>query len=264
MAKTTTILSQDFINHYSISSFFNAEKQGGQKRVYFIIKDGIKQVLKIAPDFQDERLIREMEIYKKYEGYPGIPKIISFEEYHGEAIIFEEFIEGDTLSDIVKSYANDCIKTRGLLKSLIEIMDPLWQNSVVHRDIKPDNIMIKNTGEIILLDFGIARDLSVSSITSPGFQPGTYIWSAPEQLQGHKDQISYRTDLFAIGVLGYFLYHQKMPFGNNHDEVKMKYESADENFEIGSSCDFNLFLKDALRFSPGYRPRLIKDYLKNL
>lgn len=55
--------------------------------------------------------------------------------------------------------------------------------------MKPESIMIKKDGSTVLLDFGIARHLGATSITSTGFQPGTYIWAAPEQIQGKKDMM---------------------------------------------------------------------------
>src|SRR5690348_4112981 len=98
-------LDQKFIDHYLIESFFQKEKKGGQKFVYFPIIKGKKQVMKLLTGGKDDRFMREMKIYEKYKGNDGIPKIISIDEYHGEAIVFEEFIEGDTLSDIVVTFA---------------------------------------------------------------------------------------------------------------------------------------------------------------
>jgi serine/threonine-protein kinase len=255
---TTQHFSPDFLSHYNITGFHRTQKGGGQKQVYFPVINNEKQVLKKYM-YQDERADRELEIYEKFKGNAGIPKIILAEIYGTELVVFEEFIEGNTLTDITVSYANDAPLITKLMRDIFQIMTPIWEEKLVHRDIKPDNIMIKPDGTPIIIDFGIARDLGANSITGTGMQPMTWMFASPEQYAGEKHKISYRTDFFSLGALAYYLYYQKLPFGKNSAEIADKFSNNDESFDIIDGCSLNEFCKESLKSSPAERPRLITD-----
>lgn len=252
---------RDFLVHYNIENFFSPEKKGGQKFVHFPVIGGIKQVMKIYEGGKDERFDLEMNIYEKFKGYPGLPVISKIDEYHGELIVFEEYIEGDTLADIISSYVGDADKIRKLLIGICDIMAPIWKGRYVHRDLKPENIMIRKDGSPVVLDFGIARDLDGSTITATGIQPGTWKWATPEQYAGKKDMISYRTDFFSLGVIAYYLYHNSMPFGDTANAINIKFKSGDENFPLDNSCPLKKYLQESMRFSIAQRPRLVEDLI---
>ncbi|HVU97973.1 MAG TPA: protein kinase [Puia sp.] len=254
-------LKQEFLDHFGIKGFFATEKKGGQKRVYFVERDSGKQVMKLFEGGKDERFDREMEIYERYKSMDGIPKIYGTDEYQGEVVVFEQYIEGHTLSDIVSSFAGDNLKVKALLKDLFYILTPIWTDRYVHRDLKPENIIIRVDGKPVILDFGIARDLSASSITAAGVQPGTWKWAAPEQYDGRKDMISYRTDFFSLGIIAYFLFYQQLPFGHTSQDISDKFKSGDESFQINANCGFANFLIEALKFKPSHRPKSIEDLI---
>jgi serine/threonine protein kinase len=254
-------LNQAFIDHYGIEGFFSNEKKGGQKLVYFVRRGGVKQVMKLFDAGKDERFNREMGIYEKFKSIEGIPKIYETDEYHGETVVFEEYIDGETLSDIFSKYEKDNASVKGLLKELFVILTPIWKDNYVHRDLKPENIIIQPSNKPVILDFGIARDLNADSITATGFQPHSWKWAAPEQYDGKKDMISYRTDFFSLGVIGFFLFHQSLPFGPTWEDISKKFKSGDESFLIDQRCELNSFLADTMRFRPSHRPRSIEDLI---
>ncbi|OQP58834.1 hypothetical protein A3860_39180 [Niastella vici] len=256
-----TRFDRDFLVHYKIEKFFRPEIKGGQKVVHFPIIDGIKQVMKIYAGGKDERFQREMDIYAKFKGNPGLPVISKIEEYHGELLVFEEYVEGDPLSDIISSYTGDAGKIRKLLLGICDIMTPIWKSKYVHRDLKPENIMIQPDTSPVVLDFGIARDLDGVSITATGFQPLTWKWASPEQYAGKKEMISYRTDFFSLGVIAYYLYHNTMPFGDKIDVIDVKFKSGDETYEIDKACTLEKFIRESMRFSVAQRPRLVEDLI---
>jgi serine/threonine protein kinase len=167
-----------------------------------------------------------------------------------------------TLSEISVNYHANNDSIVKLLKEIFEILTPIWKDRFVHRDIKPENIIIKPDGKPVVIDFGIARDLDSASITGTGAQPGTWKWAAPEQYAGIKDMISYRTDFFSLGVIAYFLYHQKLPFGNNAVDIDAKFKSNDESFVIEAGCKLNNFLIESMRFKASHRPKDYDDLIK--
>ncbi len=259
-------LNREFLKTFKIDKFFKPEKRGGQKAVHFVEIKGKRYAMKLllATSGIDERTKRELNIYEKFKGLEGIPTIFNIEMYEGELVVFEEYIEGDTLSDIVTSYANDHTKVTSLIKSVCDIMQPVWDARLIHRDIKPANIIIKKDGKPVILDFGIARDLLDVSLTATGMQPLSWQFGSPEQYAGRKAHISYRTDYFSLGVLAYFLFHQKLPFGNSKDEVDAKFSSGDESFAVADSNPLRPFLVETMRFSPAERPRRLETVLNLL
>lgn len=252
-------LNKTFLDKFKISGFFQSEKRGGQKVVYFPIVDGANCVLKLFHGGADDRFVRELQIYEKYKALSGITKVISVETYGTDTLVFEEYIPGQTLVDIVPSYAGNTTEISTLIKSIINILDPIWTDRYVHRDIKPENVIIQSDGSPVVIDFGIARDLDASSITGTGWQPKSWRFAAPEQFAGQKDQISYRTDFFSLGLLAYYLYYQQLPFGSTEADVDARFKSGNESFVSDTNFALHSFCQQALKFSPAERPRLIKD-----
>ena len=253
-------LDKGFLDQFNISGFFQDEKRGGQKVVYFPIIEGKNCVLKHFPGGKDDRFNRELDIYEKFKHISGITKVLKVVVYGKDVLVFEEFIPGNTLIDILHVYQGKARNITQLLKDIIIILDPIWKARYVHRDLKPENIIIKGDGTPIIIDFGIARDLDASSITGTGWQPKSWRYAAPEQFAGDKEKISYRTDFFSLGVLAYVLYFQRLPFGNTEAEVDARYKKDnDQSFISDSGFTLNEFCKAAMKFSPAERPRLIED-----
>jgi eukaryotic-like serine/threonine-protein kinase len=257
-------LDPNFIRDKNISSFFQTAKNGGQKMVYFPVINGEEIVLKFFPGGKDERFDREMEIYEKFKDHEGIPKIKCVETYGMDLIIFEEYIGGATLVDVLQNYLGASHNIRHLILEIAKIMKPIWEARYVHRDIKPENIIIKPDGKPVIIDFGIARDLGASSITGAGWQPRSWPFASPEQYEGDKDKISYRTDFFSLGVLAFYLFHGTLPFGRNETEISGKFKSKDESFVCRSGFALQNFCEESMRFSPVDRPRFIDDFINLL
>lgn len=258
------IFSPDFLQYFGISGFFKQERNGGQKRVYFAICNGENVVLKHLHAGLGEREMREMDIYEKFKNMDGLPKILKIETYGSETFVVEEYIEGATLCDITTSYTGKGDLVKKLILDILTIMKPIWEAKYVHRDIKPENIIIRLDDTPVVIDFGIARDLDANSLTAAGWQPKSWGFASPEQYQGEKDKISYRTDFFSLGVLAYYLFHQRLPFGNNEQEISEKFKSKDQNFTPDNDFPLTNFCIEAMKFSPAERPRKIEDLINLL
>jgi len=195
-------LSDEFIAYYNIQDVLE-QLSGGQKDVFIVRINNQLIALKIIK-VADERILREIEISKKFTENPGIPSIIDVSNYENETVIIEEYIDGYDLSDVAINYKDNEAKTLKLILDISTILTPIWESNYVHRDLKPKNIRVDIEGNPYILDFGIARALDDDSLTISGYQPLTPIFGSPEQYDGKKDLISYRTDFFCLGLIAYY------------------------------------------------------------
>lgn len=196
--------------------------KGGQKTVYLAQHPKLGQVVikkgKITGFHSIERIKREVKLLSEIES-PYYPKQYYFNINSGTNSfeIIEEFIQGHELRKVMSNYRapEDIL---GLLKSLIHGLSVIWDLKTVHRDLKPENLIIRNTGEPCIIDLGIARILTLKSLTDSIalMGPCTPIYAAPEQLSNLKDAIDFRTDFFSLGIIALELYLGIHPFDSSH------------------------------------------------
>jgi serine/threonine protein kinase len=136
--------------------------------------------------------------------HPNIARLLSVDEYDYEEMhlvtLTEEYLEGGTLTDKGNITRAECLSIGSLL---IDAIGHTAGLGLVHRDIKPDNIMFRKDGTTpVLTDFGVARDLLDSSLTPTWAPrgPGTPFFASPEQLNNQKHLIDWRSDQFGLGV----------------------------------------------------------------
>lgn len=266
MQPTTTIqtLSSEFLTHFAITEVVQPFPPSGQKTVYLVRRNGVLQILKVFI-YGNERDAQEVELLKKYDSLPGIPCIYEHMVHNGQLIVFEEYIEGEDLHSILGNYVGDTDKVMALMRAIIDIMEPVWNDKVVHRDLKPKNIKILPDGTPVILDFGIARDLSADSLTGTGDgQPMTWDYASPEQYSGEKDSITYRTDFFSLGLIAYQLYYGSHPFGDSRDSIGAKFVRSDNQITIEDEHPLNKFLTSTLTLNPSGRPRNVNLLKQNL
>ena len=212
---------------------------GGQKLVYEgKHKDFGKIALKIIfieNKNQLDRAIRELDIASKFNSkyFPEVKRYGSINFKGKRALyIIEEFISGSNLNEILdKKEQLDLDETLFIGKELLKALSLLHNENLVHRDVKPKNIII-NKNRIVLIDFGIIRDLDAESLTNDlqPYGPMTYGYAAPEQIKNKKSIICNRTDLFAWGIVMYECINGYNPFLKNSS-------SGDEI--ISKSCNYD-------------------------
>lgn len=171
------------------------------------------------------RFIREAKAASALN-HPNILTVYEIGEFDGSSYIATELIDGKTLREDMASSRSMTLER--VLKISIQIAEALsaaHAAGIVHRDVKPENIMLRNDGYAKLLDFGLAK-LSESpgkrsdGDTVPGVVMGTIAYMSPEQARGRK--VDPRTDIFSLGVVMYEMLTQNLPFvgeTNNHTIV---------------------------------------------
>ncbi len=145
--------------------------------------------------------------------HPRIAKINNYFEIDNELIIIMEFVEGQTLAEYIANYPDGIEETKAIsiLIQLLDVLEYAHKKGIVHRDIKPTNIMIDKDGQIKVLDFGIAKLQGQNGFTSTGTKMGSIPYMSPEQVRGQKD-ITNKSDIYSAGILLYNLLSGKLPY----------------------------------------------------
>ncbi len=134
-----------------------------------------------------------------------------------EAYLITEFVHGETLTAFVSAHGPFLPQAAALIgHAVAAALGHAHAVGIVHRDIKPDNLMISRDGQIKLMDFGIATAMDMEQMTATGAIVGSPAHMAPEQIEG--GEIDHRCDIFALGTVLYHLVTRRLPFvaGNPH------------------------------------------------
>ena len=146
--------------------------------------------------------------------HPNIVRVYDFGQDDGLAWFIMEFVEGESLQDRIKREKRlDPIEALRITREVARGLDVAHRAGLIHRDIKPDNIMLSKHGGVLIADFGLAKDLSDSAepaLTATGAILGTPYYMSPEQCEGLSD-IDARTDLFSLGLVLYTLLTGQIP-----------------------------------------------------
>jgi PAS domain S-box-containing protein len=150
---------------------------------------------------------REAGICQKLAPHPGAVRLVDSLEEGGRFIMIQEYIQGLTLQDLLEEgELPDPFKERLILK-LLDVVAHAHQLQIMHRDIKPNNILVGPHDTVKLLDYGAAKELKDRDISAT--MVGSRPYMAPEQIMGRSQR---RSDVWALGVIMYLLYTGLLPF----------------------------------------------------
>ena len=168
------------------------------------------KVLKDDNDDLRERFAREAKSAARLR-HPHIVTIFELGEHEGQPYIAMEYIHGRTLAQIIRARGD--MPLGRMLELIAELCDGLafaHKAGIIHRDVKPANIMVDEEGSLKILDFGIARLAESAGMTQAGMMVGTLNYMSPEQVIGQP--ADHRSDIFAVGLVFYELLAQKEAF----------------------------------------------------
>ena len=143
--------------------------------------------------------------------HPSIATLFDYFEADGRACIAMELVEGETLAERLARHGPlGFAEAVRLLRPVAEAVAMLHRHGIIHRDLKAHNVKVTPAGRVALLDFGIAKDLSATGLTTGDAVPGTPEYLSPEQVRGRPPDA--RSDVWALGVLFYELLTGDVPF----------------------------------------------------
>ena len=144
-------------------------------------------------------------------GHPGIASVYDYGEGPDGAFLVMELVRGRPLSDLIASAAvvSDAAKV-SILRQSADALQAAHDAGVIHRDVKPGNLLVRADGTVKITDFGIARALSSAALTDAGQMIGTPAYMSPEQSSG--GSITAATDVYSLGVVAYELFAGRPPF----------------------------------------------------
>ncbi|MDZ7959958.1 MAG: ATP-binding sensor histidine kinase [Aulosira sp. DedQUE10] len=203
--------------------------QGYKSEVYRAIRvaDQKAVVIKLLrlefPNFNELLQFRNQYTIAKNLNTPGIVSPLGLEAYgNSYALVMEDF-GGISLKEYTSTQPLELLKFFQIALQLTDIIDYLYQNRVIHKDLKPANILINpETKEVKLIDFSIASLLprQTQTIISPNVLEGTLAYLSPEQTGRMNRGIDYRSDFYSLGVTFFELLTGKLPF-ISHDPMEL-------------------------------------------
>ncbi|MGD1806694.1 trifunctional serine/threonine-protein kinase/ATP-binding protein/sensor histidine kinase [Dapis sp. BLCC M126] len=212
----------------------------------------IKVLNKEYPTFSELLQFRHQYTITKNLNLPGIIKPISLEKYgNGYALIMED-IGAVSLKTYLTNQKLSLENFLELALSIVKILEDLYHHQIIHKDIKPSNIVINpDTKEVKLIDFSISTLLprETQEIINPNVLEGTLAYMSPEQTGRMNRGIDYRSDFYSLGITFYEILTSKLPFLST-DPIELVYEHiakkptppADLNTEIPLMVN-NIILK---------------------
>ena len=168
-----------------------------------------------------ERFRREARAVAKL-AHPNIVTVIDRGEQDGRQFIVFEYVDGPNLKDLTRNGPLEMHEAIGLTLQVARALSFAHDRGLVHRDVKPQNVLLNEDGQAKVTDFGIARSLDVQGVTQTGTVLGTSDYIAPEQARGQK--VDPKTDIYSLGAVLYELLVGDVPFsGDNFVAVAMRH-----------------------------------------
>ena len=220
------------------------------------------------PDFVP-RFYREAKVMAKLN-HPNVVTCFGVGEAHGLHYLAMEYVDGGSVSDLLKKHERFSVgDALHITLACLRALEHAHELNLVHRDVKPDNLLLTSKGTVKLADLGLAKALDDDlSLTQSGMGAGTPHYMSPEQTKSAK-HVDARTDIYAVGCMLYRFLTSKVPFeGETVVELFIakesgKYEPAKKiNSEVSERLD--LLIDRMLAKKPELRPQSCTEVIREI
>ena len=203
--------------------------EGGTARVYLASREGdddplVVKILRREIVADKNALARFMEEYSLVERIQNrhVARIYGHGDVDGHAYLVMEFFEGGDLNKRLDGKPLPAAEALRLFRDLMFALGDIHEKGILHRDLKPQNLMFRRDGTLAIVDFGIAKDIEAVDRTNAGEVLGTPRYMSPEQVQGRA--LDLRTDIYSAGVLLYQMLTGRHVFeGDSAVEVALQH-----------------------------------------
>jgi serine/threonine protein kinase/tetratricopeptide (TPR) repeat protein len=205
---------------------------GGMGRVYKVFDTDIKEKIalkllrpEIALDKETvERFSNELKLARKIS-HRNVCRMFDLGKAESTTFITMEFVPGEDLKKLIRKTGQlGAGRAVSIAKQVCEGLEEAHHLGVVHRDLKPQNIMVDEDGNVRIMDFGIARSLRGKGITGAGVMIGTPEYMSPEQVEGK--EVDQRSDVYSLGIILYEMVTGHVPFeGDTAFTIGVKHKS---------------------------------------
>jgi len=194
---------------------------GGMAEVYLAEQTTLRRQVAVkvlrSEFFTDEQYVKRFRHEAAAAGslnHPNIVQVYMVGEENGVNYIAQEYVQGRTLRDYIKKKGPLEIKIAlHILRQIASALQVAGENGIVHRDVKPENILLTNKGEAKVADFGLAQ-LTLQgervSLTQTGLTLGTPLYMSPEQVNGQP--LDARSDIYSFGIMAWHMLTGRPPF----------------------------------------------------
>ncbi len=212
------------IGHYRIIDKIGA---GGMGEVY--LAEDTKLNRKVALKFLPLHLCQDPDCRTRFKreaqaaaklNHPNIVTIYEVSEFNGRPFFAMEHVEGQSLRELIKAKDLPIERVMQLAIQICEGLHKAHQSGIVHRDVKPANILIDADGRAKILDFGLASVAGTDHLTKTGSTLGTIGYMSPEQAKG--EEVDQRSDIFSLGGVLYEMITNKSPFKTDNDAATLR------------------------------------------
>src|SRR6476619_788973 len=229
MAAPDTLIDQVFDGRYRVIRKLGT---GGMANVYLAEDQELGR--RVAIKLLDERHAQDEQFVERFRreaesaaglSHPNVVSIYDRGEAEGTYYIAMEYLEGKTLKELIVSRGPTPVRVAiDYTRQILSALEFAHRSGIVHRDIKPHNVVVAPDGRLKVTDFGIARSGS-SQMTEAGSIIGTAQYLSPEQARGAP--VDPRSDIYSLGIVLYEMLTGKVPFtGDTPLEIAMKHLST--------------------------------------
>ena len=213
-----------FVGNYKILDIIG---KGGMAKIYTAIQMPLNRVVVVkeltkSSSGEFRRRFKNEALITASMEHPNIVSVYDYFAIGQTSYLVMQYVDGFSLADIIENEAPlHPVVAAIITREICRAIEHAHQNNIIHRDIKPTNVLISKDGKLKITDFGVAKDEKARDLTSVGTLIGTPCYMSPEQALGKR--LSAQSDIYSLGIVLYEILTGKKPFwGETAEEITTK------------------------------------------